>query len=326
MNWLLGGWSRIGFQGKVRILIQGSLIIILFTAQLWVSSSMKQQVLNDVEERAQSVASSAINGLNTLMVIKSGGHEVISDKTARKLFIQKIGNLDKVREMRIIRAKGIDDEFPAGLPEEQPIDEMDRSVLSNGKTEVSLMRGDNGEELLRTVMPFIAEKNYYGVNCLSCHGVDEGTVLGAASVIIDIKADMDSIKTISYWIWGGQIILQMILFIVISVISRRLLKQLGGEPTLAIEIANKISNGDLSTKIAVAEGDTTSLISSMKRMSEMIHSMIDDTLMLAKAAMIGDLSTRADVSRHHGDFRKIVAGVNGTLDAVIDPLNMAATY
>ncbi|MFI3195404.1 MAG: methyl-accepting chemotaxis protein [Methylococcaceae bacterium] len=326
MSRFLGGWSKIGFQRKLRILIQGSLIIILFAAQLWVSSSMEQQVLNDIEERAQSVASSAINGLNTLMIIKSGGYEVISDKAARKLFIQKIGHLDKVKEMRIIRAKAIDDEFPAGLPEEQPIDEMDRRVLSSGKTEINLIRGNNGEELLRTVMPFIAGKNYNGMDCLKCHGVDEGAVLGAASVIIDIKADMDSIKTINYWIWGGQLILQIILFIVIGVISRRLLKQLGGEPTLAIEIANKISNGDLSTNIVVTDGDTTSLISSMKRMSEMIHSMIDDTLMLAKAAMEGDLSTRADVSRHHGDFRKIVAGVNGTLDAVIDPLNMAATY
>jgi len=197
--------------------------------------------------------------------------------------------------VRIVRAKGVDDEFPAGLPEEQATDEMDRRVLANGKTEINLIHGDNGDELLRTVTPFIAEKNYYGTNCLQCHGVDEGTVLGVASVVIDIKEDMDSIKAINYWVWGGQIILQIILFIVITIISRRLLRQLGGEPTLAIEIANKISNGDLSTKIVVADDDTTSLIASMKRMSEMIHSMIDDTLMLAKAAMEGDLTTRADV-------------------------------
>ena len=46
--------------------------------------------------------------------------------------------------------------------------------------------------------------------------------------------------------------------------------------------------------------------------------------MLASAAVEGRLSTRADASRHQGDFRKIVDGVNRTLDAVIEPVNEAA--
>ena len=48
--------------------------------------------------------------------------------------------------------------------------------------------------------------------------------------------------------------------------------------------------------------------------------------MLSKAAVEGKLDTRADAAKHQGDYRKIVEGVNGTLDAVIGPLNMAAEY
>jgi len=47
---------------------------------------------------------------------------------------------------------------------------------------------------------------------------------------------------------------------------------------------------------------------------------------LSKAAVEGKLATRADASKHQGDFRKIVQGVNETLDAVIGPLNVAANY
>ena len=36
--------------------------------------------------------------------------------------------------------------------------------------------------------------------------------------------------------------------------------------------------------------------------------------------MQGKLSTRADASKHQGDFRKIVQGVNDTLDAVVAPM------
>ena len=42
--------------------------------------------------------------------------------------------------------------------------------------------------------------------------------------------------------------------------------------------------------------------------------------------MEGKLATRADASKHQGDFRKIVEGVNRTLDAVIGPLNVSADY
>jgi methyl-accepting chemotaxis protein len=48
--------------------------------------------------------------------------------------------------------------------------------------------------------------------------------------------------------------------------------------------------------------------------------------MLAQAAVEGKLATRADASKHQGDYRKVVQGVNETLDAVIGPLNVAAEY
>ena len=48
--------------------------------------------------------------------------------------------------------------------------------------------------------------------------------------------------------------------------------------------------------------------------------------MLSQAAIEGRLDTRADASKHRGEFRKIVEGVNDTLDAVIGPLNVAAEY
>ena len=46
--------------------------------------------------------------------------------------------------------------------------------------------------------------------------------------------------------------------------------------------------------------------------------------MLAEAAVAGKLATRADATKHQGDFRKIVEGVNETLNAVIGPLSVAA--
>jgi methyl-accepting chemotaxis protein len=57
-----------------------------------------------------------------------------------------------------------------------------------------------------------------------------------------------------------------------------------------------------------------------------LNAMMADVAMLSDAAIAGKLATRADVSKHDGDYRKIVEGMNHTLDAVIGPLNVAADY
>ncbi len=57
-----------------------------------------------------------------------------------------------------------------------------------------------------------------------------------------------------------------------------------------------------------------------------VNAMMADAMMLSQAAVDGKLSTRADATRHEGDYRKVVEGVNSTLDAVIGPLNVAARY
>ena len=57
-----------------------------------------------------------------------------------------------------------------------------------------------------------------------------------------------------------------------------------------------------------------------------VNAMMADAMMLTQAAVEGKLATRADASKHQGDYRKVVEGVNSTLDAVIGPLNVAAKY
>jgi methyl-accepting chemotaxis protein len=57
-----------------------------------------------------------------------------------------------------------------------------------------------------------------------------------------------------------------------------------------------------------------------------LNAMLADAALLAQAAVEGKLATRADATKHQGDFRKVVEGVNATLDAVIGPLNVSAEY
>lgn len=89
--------------------------------------------------------------------------------------------------------------------------------------------------------------------------------------------------------------------------------------------AEQIAKGNLNIDIKAASSDD-GLGNAMILMRKNIHELVTDANMLAKAAVEGKLDTRADASKHQGDFQKIVEGVNATLDSVIGPLNVAAAY
>ena len=87
----------------------------------------------------------------------------------------------------------------------------------------------------------------------------------------------------------------------------------------------KVAAGDFTAAIeSRSEHDT--LARSYQRTVSAVNALAQDAHLLSQGAVEGKLKTRADVNRHQGDYRKIIEGVNQTLDAVIAPLHVAADY
>mgnify|MGYP001281113653 CR=1 FL=1 len=100
-----------------------------------------------------------------------------------------------------------------------------------------------------------------------------------------------------------------------------------GPLNVAAEYVDRISKGDIPSKITEQyHGDFNEIKNNLNVCIDAINSMIKDVNLLSKAAYDGELKTRADESAHSGDFRKIVAGLNTTLDTVTGPLNAATKY
>jgi methyl-accepting chemotaxis protein len=100
-----------------------------------------------------------------------------------------------------------------------------------------------------------------------------------------------------------------------------------GPLNVAAEYVDRIAKGDIPPKITDNyNGDFNEIKNNLNQAIDAINLLVADAGMLAKAAVEGKLATRADASRHGGDFRAIVQGVNDTLDNVIGPLNVAADY
>jgi methyl-accepting chemotaxis protein len=123
------------------------------------------------------------------------------------------------------------------------------------------------------------------------------------------------------------ILAAIVLIIVISMfITRSITKALGAEPDALNNVASRIAVGDLAFDIALAQGDQTSVMAAMNSMRDNVQLLVKDANALAASAIEGKLDKRADENQHQGDFRKVVEGVNATLDAVVSPLNVAANY
>jgi Methyl-accepting chemotaxis protein len=96
---------------------------------------------------------------------------------------------------------------------------------------------------------------------------------------------------------------------------------------LSAEYIEMISKGAIPDKLVdEAKGDFSKIKDSFNLCIDAINALVEDAENLASEAVNGNLSNRADASRHGGNFAKIIEGVNHTLDSIISPLNTAAKY
>ena len=92
------------------------------------------------------------------------------------------------------------------------------------------------------------------------------------------------------------------------------------------DVAVQLASGDTNVKRTSYESkdEVGQLYTAFRDMLGAIQALVADANMLAQAAVEGKLSTRADADKHLGDYRRIVEGVNDTLDAVIKPVQEAS--
>lgn len=102
----------------------------------------------------------------------------------RESFLKRLTEVQGLRTVRVIRGPMVEKQFGAGLALEKPADEMERQVLDSGKAAFDLNE-DGGEILFRGTIPFVASEHGQP-NCIQCHQVPSGSVLGAVTLTMSI--------------------------------------------------------------------------------------------------------------------------------------------
>ncbi len=100
-----------------------------------------------------------------------------------------------------------------------------------------------------------------------------------------------------------------------------------GPLNVAADYVNRISRGEIPPKITDPyRGDFNTIKLHLNSCIDNVNALITDTGALVNSSVAGKLAFRADASRHLGEYGRIVAGFNSTLDAIISPLNITAQY
>jgi methyl-accepting chemotaxis protein len=94
---------------------------------------------------------------------------------------------------------------------------------------------------------------------------------------------------------------------------------------MAVSVANKLAAGELNQHIENERNDEIGqLLAAMRTMVSKIQAIARDINGLTGAAQEGRLDVRADASQHDGDYARIIAGINRTMDTLVGPLRVSA--
>ena len=201
---------------RIWLRLVAGIAIILVVAELtliaWTTNRQQAIAIAQARDFSQSVHQITLAGLTGMMLTGT--------VSQRAIFLDQVRQSTDIRSLHIIRGDAVINQFGNGTPDEITRDEVEQKVLQGQEAYYIVVDDDNGRSL-RAVIPVIAQKNYLGKNCLNCHLVPEGTVLGLVSMRLSLGRVDEAVYHFRLEFIAAAIILlvPVVLFIYLSVRS-----------------------------------------------------------------------------------------------------------
>ncbi|ESS73188.1 methyl-accepting chemotaxis serine transducer [Methyloglobulus morosus KoM1] len=93
----------------------------------------------------------------------------------------------------------------------------------------------------------------------------------------------------------------------------------------AMACVKAFGEGDFDAPLEQFPGKKAFINDTIEQVRRDLKALMEDAYWLAAQAQEGNLTARADADRHHGDFRKIIAGINHALDSIVGPVQETIT-
>ena len=194
----------------------------------------------------------------------------------RDALLARLGQVEGLDEVRAVRSSYLEPRPWDTLPPEHLPDALEYQVLKTGQS-IFVLEYDAQTPKFRATIPYIAERNET-IDCLACHLVPEGTVLGA----VTLKVSIENMRRVALLTVAG-LVGAVVFFALMSLLFlRRLLNPL---LATAKEIGNAVmlaNQGDFSARVQARSRDEIGAIAEhfnslsegiVKRLSAIRHNV-----------------------------------------------------
>ncbi|MBK8387244.1 MAG: PilZ domain-containing protein [Candidatus Accumulibacter sp.] len=252
----------------VRLIVSISVMTIASWAVmiLWSAHVSEEAAIEQAQDFARSAHDMVLAGLTGMMVTGT--------IPQREVFIDQIKQLPSIREVRVLRGEAVTRQFGPGIGQESEQDALEGEVLATGKEYSAVESTANGEEALRVIRPALAHENYLGKNCMTCHAVPLGTVLGAVSMKVSLKSTKDAVARQRMQTIVAAVLLTLPMLLVIFVFIRKVVTR---PLAHGVDVAHAVAAGKLDNDIEVVSSDEVGdLLKTLKVMQEGLNVVLQE--------------------------------------------------
>ncbi len=255
--------ARIKIWAQLQVTVGLALLVVWVAVIAWQSHVYRAAAIEQSEQFSLSMHHAAMAGLTGMMVTGT-----ISE---RKILLDQLNELEGIRELRVVRGPGVAATFGPGTPEDAKPDADEQWVIDNAQKR-AIVGADEGGEYLRVIRPTLNTSDYLGKNCMLCHAVPEGSVLG----VVSIKLPLDQMnEDLAAQRWKS-VLMAIVTSIPVMLLIYPFINRVVTRPLAAgVQVAHSIATGDLTTNVEVtSQNEIGGLQRALGEMTESLRRIV----------------------------------------------------
>lgn len=299
-------------QSSIMLSIASVVILLMAVSMLFMADRQKQMVQTMAIEKAHDIANSYFDGINTMMLTGSMAQS--------KVLRDKLLAHPDIDDIRLIRGPDIVKTFGPGGMEQSAVDDIDTRALAG--TDVTELSGTGNQQSVTIAEPLVASSNFHGINCLTCHAVSEGTVLGAVRVTYSLTSLYSKIN--HDLVYAGVIALGMFIvgMVLITLLMRKIVVNPLGEMCNTMNVIRQ--HADLRQRLNMTSNDeigqlSTSFNAMLTSFGDILNQVSDTSYHLSQAAsqisIVAGQTTDA-ASQQNRETESVLHAINQLQDSV----------
>jgi len=269
---------------------------IIWTVMIfWTTQANRETAVRQAQDFSQSIHEMTMAGLTGMMITGTVGQ--------REVFLDQIKQLAIIKDLHVARSEAVVKLYGPDTKSTRQLDTLEQQVMTSGKPYVASESVGNSS-YLRVINPTIASKNYLGKDCILCHQVPEGTVLGVVSMKVSLDSVEAEVASFRLKIAGIALVALGALLVIIYLLTHHFVTAPLEELRKGLrDIAS--GEGDLTRRLPVKGKDEVGQSAAvfnemMENFNQLVRQVRDSASQVsARVAALSDSADRVTQSSHH---------------------------